>query len=226
MAVNLCTLLRVHTETGSYSVRLTVYLAVAPLKCHFYLSIQVSSFLSCWWYLSNYTPVSIIKQNSAERCLCAYQTDWHLYMFNRALILSDSCTLGSSTPVKIIYHDWRIHFYSTMADPNINPCFPLLSLWWCGFLFFPSTRHPSWLWPPRWLCCLCSIAPVFRPSSWLCHTVKHLVCCKMWAFISMNFVKKCFIPVLSGFWTRQWPHNIKEPCCGRWGCQSVQLDVF
>lgn len=151
MAVNLCTLLHVHRETGSYSARLTAYLGVAPLKCHFCLSIQVSSFLSCWRYLSNYTPVSVIKQNPTERYLVLIR-----YLMVLSFYQIPTCTLGSSAPVKIIYHDWGIPFCSTWADPNIYPCFPVFFLRSCGCLVFPSARHSSWLWPPRWLCCLCS----------------------------------------------------------------------
>lgn len=134
MAINLCSVLRVHTETGSYSASnlLTAYLGVAPLNCHFYLSIQVSFILSCWWYSSNYTPLSIIKQNPAERCLCAYQ------VFNRALILSDtSMQIRQQCPCKNNLPWLENSLLQHLADPSIYLIFPLLSLivWLLGVSF-------------------------------------------------------------------------------------------
>lgn len=144
MAVNLCTLLRVHTESGSYSVRLTAYLGVAPLKCHFCLSIQVFSSLSCWWYLSNYTPVSIIKQNPAERCLCAYHTDWHLYVFNRALILSDTFMhIRQQCPCKNNLPWLENSLLQHLGRPQHIPLFPIALtsvVWFLGFSFCQASK--------------------------------------------------------------------------------------
>lgn len=224
MAINLCTVLRVHTETGSYSTSnlLTAYLG-APLNCHFYLSIQVSFFLSCWWYSSNYTPLSIIKQNPAERCLCTYQ------VFNRALILSDtSMQIRQQCPCKNNLPWLENSLLQHLGRPQHMPHFPIaltnsVVAWFfllpgihvgCGLLVIVLYLQQRLL-----QSCL-------QALQLTCHTVKHLLCCKMWAFMSMNLGKKCFITILSGLWTRQWPHSIKEPSCGRWGCQSVQSDVF
>lgn len=186
------------TQTREVTLQgLQQYLGVAPLKWHFYLSIQDSSFLSCWWYLSNYTPVSIIKQNPAERYLCAYQ------VFNSTLILSDTyihirqqCLHKNNLP-------WLENsLLQHLGRPQHIPLFPTaltLIVWLLGFSF----RQASKLVVASKMIVL-SLQQVLLQSclqalQLTCQIVKHLLCCKMWAFISLNFVEMCFITSLSGF---------------------------
>lgn len=164
--------------------------------------------------------MSVIKQNPAEKCLCAYQ------VFNSALILSDTCMhIRQQCPCKNNL-PWQ-EFPSaapgqTPAYTPVSHCF-LFDRVVAWFFLLPGIQVGCGL-QDDCVVSAASVAPVL-PSGPPAD-LSHLLCCKMWAFVSMNFVKKCFITILSGFWARQWPHSIKEPCCGRWGCQSVQSDMF
>lgn len=200
------------------------YLGIVPLKCHFCLSIQVSSFLSCWCYLSNYTPLCIIKQNPAERVFVLIR-----YLIELSFYQISPCTLGSRCPCKNNLPWLENSLLQHLGRPQHIPLVPIaltLIVWLLGFSFCQASR----LVVASKLIVL-SLQQAFfqyclQAFQLTYHMVKHLLCCKMWAFIIMNFVKKCFIIILSSFWTRQWPPNIKEPCCSRWGCLSVQSDVF
>lgn len=149
------------------------YLGVTLLKCHFYLSIQVSSFLTCWWYPSNYTPVSIIKQNPAEICLCAYQ------VFNRALVLSDtSMQIRQHCPCKN-HPPWLENsLLQHLGRPQHITLFPpalTLIVWLLVFSFCQSSKLVVASKMIVFSCSKGCSSLAFRPSSWLVTLLN--ICC-------------------------------------------------